>query len=278
MGIDGMVKYMRFLILAMLLIWSQVMWADTNLPPDIAAIQQRGTLRLAVYQTPNPPMTIKDSQGQWSGIEVDIAQMIANQLGVKLVVISASTYDNIVNLVASNQADLGTEIYVTPERALKINFSHPYYSFHPHLLVNRLQATKYGWNTSAQVIQGLQQKQTLKIGVVAGAATVRVIQEAFPGINIANYGTDTQAFQDVMSGKIFAAVGTSAMSVQQFLSQNPRDALIAEDVMLSQATILVSVAISWESFHLRELINSYFDYLQKNGVLTSVFQKYGVSP
>jgi ABC-type amino acid transport substrate-binding protein len=278
MGIDGMIKYIRYFILATLMLWSQALWADTSLPPDIAAIQQRGTLRLAVYQIPIPPMTIKDSKGHWSGIEIDIAQMIANQLSVKLVVIPTSTYDNIVNLVANNKADLGAEVYVTPERALKINFSHPYYSFHPHLLVNRLQATKYNWNTQAQVIQNLQQKTPVTIGVVLGGATVQVIQENFPNMKIVGYNTDTQAFQDVVDGKIFAAVGATSMSVQQFLSQNPRDALVAEDIILPQATILVSIAISWENFHLRELIDSYFEYLQKNGVLTSVFQKYGVTP
>ena len=278
MGIDGMIKYVRYFILATLLLWGQSLWADTNLPPDIAAIQQRGTLRLAVYQTSIPPMTMKDSKGHWSGIEIDIAQMIANQLGVKLVVIPAATYDNIVTMVASNQADLGTEVYVTPARALKINFSHPYYSFHPHLLVNRLQAAKYGWNTQAQVVQGLPQSKPLTIGVVSGSATVQLIQEAFPTMNIVGYSTDTRAFEDVVNGKIFAAVGTTSVAVQQFLTQNPRDTLVSEDIMLPQVTVLVSIAISWENFHLRELINSYFEYLQKNGILTSVFQKYGVTP
>ncbi len=90
--------------------------------------------------------------------------------------------------------------------------------------------------------------------------------------------TDAAAFQDVVNGKIFAAVGSTSVSVQQFLNQSPRNTLVAEDVALPQITILVSIAISWQNFHLRELINSYFDYLQKNGVLTSVFQKYGVTP
>jgi ABC-type amino acid transport substrate-binding protein len=252
-------------------------WAtENNLPPDIAAIQKRGTLRVAVYGGDAPPLAMHDKNGHWSGIEVDFAGLIASQLGVKLVIVPADNYDQMVDLVASGKVDLGSELMILPKRALHVAFTHPYYSYHPHLLINRLQAAKYGWSNQAQVLQGLASgKYSIKLGVLANSASVQLMQQTFPQVTVVSYPDIYTALHDVTTGKIFAAMGTTPVEVQKFLQTDSHASLLAEDVLVPQAMVLVAVALPWQYFHLRELLNAYFDYLIANGVIEKLFQKYG---
>ena len=99
-------------------------------PPDIAHIKKKGTLVVAFYNGNVPPFFYHDSKNQWTGIDIDLAKMIAEQLGVKLVVKPSNTYDGIVDMVARRQADIGMGLLgITPQRALKVRFSNRYYAF-----------------------------------------------------------------------------------------------------------------------------------------------------
>jgi ABC-type amino acid transport substrate-binding protein len=247
-----------------------------ELPPDITAIQKSGVLKVAVYVENSVPITSANIT-QWQGVDADLAHMIAEQLGVTLMVIPAVSYDDVIYKVASHQADMGTELYVTPERALQVSFSHPYFSYHPHLLVNRLKAAKYGWNSSEDIIVGMQQgEQPLKIGILAGSAMTQLMPQSFPKVTLVPYTDINQAFQDVAKGKLFAAVATSPLGTQGFFQKNMQASLVAEDIELPEMNLLVSIALPWENFHFREWVDAYFDYLQRNGIFEQLLQKHGI--
>lgn len=251
---------------------------DPNLPPDIAAIKARGILRVGIFKADAPPLAMHDSNGKWIGIEIDLATMIAQQLGVKLEIIPAPTYDSMVDMVASGQLDLATELAFLPQRGLRVAFTHPYYSFNPHLLVNRLQAAKNGWSKPDDIIQALTTNpQPMSIGVLEGTAGVQLIENTFPNAKIVLYPTVPAALQDVTTGKIFAALGTSPAEVQDYLQNNPRASLLSADIQIPNASFLIGMALPWQYYHFRELLNSYFSYLNQNGVLEEIFQKYGES-
>lgn len=258
--------------------WTGVWADDSTLPPDIAAIKARGVLRIGIFKQDAPPVAMRDSNGNWVGIEIDLANMIANQLAVKLQIVSAPTYDAMVDMVAKRQIDLAMELAVLPERGLRVAFTHPYYSFNAHLLVNRLQAAKNGWNNVNAIMAGLSSnKEVAVIGALQGSAGAELLQQTYPNIKIVYYPTITQAFQDVMAGKIFAAIGTSPIEVQDFLKTDPRASLLAEDVEVPNSTFLIAIALPWQYYHLRELLDSYLTYLNQNGVIEEIFQKYGES-
>lgn len=248
----------------------------SNAPPDIALIQKRGALRVAVYAGDAAPLAMRDKNGNWSGIEIDLAERIASQLEVKLTVVPVNSYNEMVDLVASGQADLSSELAIIPGRALRASFTHPYYTYQPHLLINRLQAARYGWNQPTDIIKGLNVgKAGLKMGVLANSASVELMQQAFPNITIVQYPDIRTALLDVTTGKIFAAMGTTPVEVQKFLQTDAHASLLGEDVAVPQMKILVAVAVPWQYFHLRELLNNYFDYMIANGEVEKIFQKYG---
>ena len=249
---------------------------DGSMPPDILAIQGRGVLRVGIYDVPVPPFTIVDSKGNWTGVEIDFGQMVATELGVKLQIIPADSYDDLVTMLTANKIDMAAGMSILPIRQIKVSFSNPYYTYNPHLVVNRLAASQRGWTTPALILSGMQKTtEPLKIGVFAGSAVAQVVKQNFPNLQVVMYQDRDQSFLDVANGKIFASVGASPVSVQDFLNHNPQVALRAQDVAVPQIEDLLGVAIPWQSFHFREWLNVYIEYLKQNGVREQLAKKYG---
>lgn len=247
----------------------------TPLPPDIAMIQKRGVLRVAFFHLNMPPFFMRDAKGNWSGIDIDLANMIAQQLNVKLQILTANDYDSIVNMVYTGQADMGMGLLgMTPERELKISFTTPYYSFHRHMLVNRLLSAQYHWNSWDVVNQMETANKPIKVGALGDGAIIKNIPEIFPNAIPVPYNDLNVAMQDVVAGKIFAVINASPVEAQDFLNNNPRAPIMAEDVEIPNRQDLISIALPWQYFSLRIWLNAYIAYLQSNNIENQLFSKY----
>lgn len=269
------------------LIFASTAWANTAAKvsdpqpevraPDIALIQKNGVLRVAFVNHDIPPFFMHDAQNNWTGIEVDLAQMIADRLKVKLVIVPTDTYNSIIDAVANGKADIGMGLVsITPERELRISFTDPYYIFQHQLLVNRLEAIQSGWNTGSEVIAGMQNtSKKIMVAALADSAQSTFLQNSFPNAQIVTYPTVTDAMQAVADGKVFAALSTSPEQINDFLQHNPKATLSTEAVVMPNSPNLIAAVLPWQYFYLRDWLNLYFDYLQKNGTETELFQKYG---
>ena len=91
---------------------------------NLKTITKRGVLRvgLALFT----PWAFKGKDGKLVGFEMDVARKLARDMGVKLKVIS---YDWKKLIPALNKGKIDIIIAgmsITPQRALKVNFSMPY--------------------------------------------------------------------------------------------------------------------------------------------------------
>lgn len=104
--------------------------------PNIRRIQQAKVLRVgtgAGYY----PFEMIDKQGNTVGFDMDIAQGMAKSLGVELKVVDFKDFDAILPALGSGQIDMIIAgMTITPERALVVNFSRPYFSSGQSVLVN----------------------------------------------------------------------------------------------------------------------------------------------
>ncbi len=250
---------------------------DSLYPPDIAAIKDRGTLRLAMYAANTPPFFMRDEQGHWTGIDIELAERTAAALGVKLVVIPVPTYDGVINTVASGKADIGAGlISITPERALRVDFATPIYAYHPALLVNRLQLSKLGWNISDLITNLQTTNQPLRFGVLAASANRALLQGAVPSAQITSFQNNDALMQAVADGKIFAAMIDTPEQINVWLKAHPQAVLTTAEGVLTTRTVLFGVALSWKEPHLRNWLDVYVQDSAGLNIQQSVFQKYGV--
>ena len=87
-------------------------------------ILDRGTMRVGVSLF--APWTIQDEAGELTGVEIDVANKLAMDMGVKPEY-KINVWEEIIPAIMKGEVDLiAGGMAITPERALKINFSQPY--------------------------------------------------------------------------------------------------------------------------------------------------------
>lgn len=247
-------------------------------PPDIAAIKKQGVLTVAMYSGDQQPFVSQDAKGVWSGMDVDFANMIASQLGVKLQIKAAPTVSAVINMVANGQANLGMGLLsITPERALLVRFTNSYYAFHPYLLVNRLQLEQEGWTLDNVVNEIQTSHEPLKIAALASSANIALLQEALPQAKIIPYSTPDATLQAVGNGQVFAAVSDTPEQLKHWLQQNPQAAVTTGMAMVGSRIVLFGIALSWNEEGLRQWLNVYINYLQMNNLLQDLFDRYNIA-
>ena len=102
--------------------------ADASATPTLDAIRERGELILGTEST-YPPfefIVIEDGQSVGVGMDVSLAQAIADKLGVKLVK-SEMAFDSLIPAVQAGTVDIAASITPTAERKEAVDFSINYY-------------------------------------------------------------------------------------------------------------------------------------------------------
>jgi membrane-bound lytic murein transglycosylase F len=104
---------------------------------DLDAIMKRGTLRVL---TRNNAVTFYLYKGERRGFDWDLAKLLAKSLGVRLEVVLAPSYDELLPMLQAGRGDLiAASLTATPEREREVAFSTPYL-FVKEVLVERATA------------------------------------------------------------------------------------------------------------------------------------------
>jgi polar amino acid transport system substrate-binding protein len=106
-------------------------------------IRRTGVLRIAALPGEQPFFRKDLATGEWHGVAIDMARSIAGALNAKLAYVE-STYANSVLDLQSNKIDLAFALNPTPQRALAIGFTQPYY-LHPFGYVARKDFVAKTW-------------------------------------------------------------------------------------------------------------------------------------
>jgi polar amino acid transport system substrate-binding protein len=83
------------------------------------------------------PFEMLDKSGKIVGFDMDIAQAMADSLGVELEVVDFKDFDAILPALGAGQIDMILAgMTITPQRAQAVNFSQPYFQSGQSVLVN----------------------------------------------------------------------------------------------------------------------------------------------
>ena len=131
-------------------------------------ILERGTIRVAV--APFVPLTMRDKKGELIGFEIDVANKIAEDMGVKAE-FKVYEWEDIIPAVTKGEIDIvAAGMAITPERALQVAFSNPYSDSGITITTNTLMTQDLhsleDLNTKDKIIAGVA--ETLSAQVAAG--------------------------------------------------------------------------------------------------------------
>lgn len=87
-----------------------------------------GSRRLVVGTKPAPPFAIRNDDGTWSGISIDLWRDIAHDMGLRYEIKPFDTLKALLEASENGTVDLGVAATtITAERESKFDFSHPFF-------------------------------------------------------------------------------------------------------------------------------------------------------
>ena len=214
------------------------------LAPDIARIVTRGELVVAMLKVDTPPFFFFDDGGQWTGLEVGLAQSLAKELGVKLRFNrEAGTFNAVVDLLANGQADLAiSKLSRTLARSQTIAFSDAYLTLNHSLILNRVKF--------AQLAHGRPLPEVIRnfnggIGVIAKSSFADYARTNFPHAKVQEYPTWNDVLVAVHKGEIVSAY-RDEFEVKRVLKADPTVSLVLRTVTLKdlEDTLGIGVAVT----------------------------------
>jgi polar amino acid transport system substrate-binding protein len=140
-------------------------------------ITKRGELRVAV-QTQGPPFSMVDKDGKRTGSSVELAELMAKEMGVKVTFLNFD-WDGLIPALLSGKADLLVgDMTPTLARAMKVGFTKPF--MYTGSAVFTKAGSKFN-GTEACKAPGT------RIAVLLGATGEKEAKAAFPKGEIKSY-------------------------------------------------------------------------------------------
>lgn len=156
-------------------------------------ILESGILRVGTTGDWNP-MTIKDpATNKYKGFDIDVANELAKDMGVKLKFIPTE-WKTLVAGIASNKYDISTSASLNAKRALSAGYSDSYLNVYQVPLTLKKNLNKFSdWEDI--------NKSEVKLAVTLGTVQEQMAKDFFPNAQITTIEAPARDFQVVLSGR-----------------------------------------------------------------------------
>jgi ABC-type amino acid transport substrate-binding protein len=224
-------------------------------------IQETGVLRVGLDPT-FPPFEMADGV-PLQGLDVDLAEAIANDLGLTVEFIYFG-YDGLYDALATQQVDvLISALVIVIERTRDFAYSDPYFNAGEILIV-----------PTNSPIMGMADLANGRLAVELGAlghVEATIWERRLTNLTILPYNTPDEAITAVADGTADAAL-IDAVSGRLFLSDQPqyRLAYLPEPITVEPYALVVRR----EDEQLLDELNNSLDRLRRSGQLRQIVEKW----
>lgn len=193
------------------------------------------------------------------GIDVEIAQKIADKLSVKLKVKNVSM-DSLTFELKNNFCDfVCAGLSKTPERAQNLDFSDPYFD-----------ASQMIVTTKDSPIKSVEDLENKKVGVQIGTTGDTFCSENQKIAKVVRFNKHVDAIQDLIAGQIDAVV-LDDFTADKLVSLNS-DKIKKLDQQLTSESY--SIAVKKGNVELLSVINEVISEIKATGELKKIINKY----
>lgn len=205
-----------------------------------------------------PPYEYVDDNGKIVGIDAEIAQAIADKLGMKLE-IKDMEFESLVPAVKAKSIDLALAgMTVTDERKQSVNFSDSYSTGVQVVIVKEKSEIK--------TVDDLKGK---KIGVQAGTTSDTYCSEDFGEENVKQFSNGSLAVAALANGQVDCVVIDNEPAKNYVAANSGLKILDTEYVTEDYA-----IAISKDNDELLKKVNNALKELKEDGTVDKIVGKY----
>ena len=227
----------------------------------------RGELRVGVSGD-MPPMNLLTKEDKVIGMDVDLATMIAEAMGVKLSM-QRIDFKGLLPALESGSIDMiVSNMTMTPDRNLKVAFVGPYFTSGKAFLTKR---------SSIAQAKGLPDLDNPQYTFVAlrGSTSEAVIGKGAPKAKLLTAGTQNEGIQMVIDGKADGMIADYPICVVA-VYRNPAAGLVSVVAPITYEPI--GIAVPKGDPHLLNWLGNFLHSLEQAGYMKDLKEKWFAQP
>lgn len=237
--------------------------ASTTGGTTVAEIQEKGELVVAT-SADYPPYEwhlVKDGKDTVVGFDIDIAQKIADELGVELV-INDMDFNGLIPAVSTGKADLVIAgMNPTPERAENVDFTDVYVTTEDVVLIKKEDQDKFDSLESLKEMKWATQKATIQEDF---------LKESYPDSYLQSVGKWGAAILSLTTGKVDGILMVETVASQY--AKSNEDLAVAE-IDLGSEPNQAAIAVQKGSDEFLTTINDFLKEMQEDGTIDKLIEK-----
>ena len=176
-------------------------------------VLKRGSLRVGMSTF--VPWAMRNKTGKLIGFEIDVATRLARDMGVKVEFVPTK-WDGIIPALLSGKFDVIIGgMGIRPDRNLKVNFSIPYDNTGMSMVAHKELAA--GFNSLKDF-----NRTNVLLAARLGSTAVTAAKKFMPKAQLRMFDDESQAYQELLNGRVHAVVGSAPMPRFQALKYPER--------------------------------------------------------
>jgi len=219
-------------------------------------ILERGELRVGMTGT-QPPFSIKNKDGKLIGYEVEMAEILANEMGLKLTIVEIPFADLLKSLEEGKVDMVMSGMTITTKRNMKTIFAGP------HMVSGKSILTKSLAFSDTDEPEDLNDG-SVKIVVLKGSNSETFVKKEIPEAKIVLGNDYDECVKLLETGKVNLMVADYSMCA--YIAQvYPEKGLITIEKPMSIEPI--GIALPQDAAHFTNLVENYLNLLLVTGTL-----------
>ncbi|OKH76540.1 transporter substrate-binding domain-containing protein [Mycolicibacterium sp.] len=264
---------MRRTVLALGVLVAVVFAAGCDSPPQtppqptaasggLSQIRERGTIRVCSTGDYRP-FTYRDAQGNWSGLDIDMAGDMAKRLGVGLELVPTTWATLVDDLSAKCDVAMGG-VSITLKRAERASYSAPYVRDGKAAIVRCADAARF--RTLADI-----DRPGVRVVVNPGGTNEEFAKGQLHQAQVIDYPDNNTIFGQIIDGKADVMV-TDTSEIRWQTKQNPQLCGVSTDqpFTFSQKAYLMSLTAP----DLQQWVDQWLNIAQHDGTYQALSEKY----
>lgn len=230
---------------------------DRRTAPEIADIVERGRLRVAIPKQDLVAFFQEDETGELCGIDIELAEAIADSLGVEVFFDRTSdSYDELTVKLENHEVDMVIATYShSLERIKYVDFSEPYLELQFGIMVNKQEMVRHDIRNNP--VPYLKKHQE-KLAVVEGTSHVELAKQLFPVCEIVETDDYDTAVSLVKAGEVFGFFSGELEFYSKYIAQ-PELLIYTSTYTFSDIRDRFCIGIPREKGQLLDYVNLYLE-------------------
>lgn len=231
--------------------------------PVLARILESGQLRVGMTGN-QPPLNVRSRTGAFIGLDVDLANLMAETMGVKLTMVPKPFPQLLAALEAGEVDMVMSNMSITPKRTMNVTFIGPYMLSGKSILTKSANLAKISNSSELN-------KENFKISALGNSTSQQFVEKSLSNATLIPTDDYDEAVRMVLEDEVDVMVADMTICILSVM-RYPESGLTTLKAPLSMEPI--GIAMSPDDPQLANLVRNYLATFEGAGILEQLRKKW----